>query len=203
MRITYITRPECAYRFCSPPSCHQSHATPGDHGAMSHCPIPVRSPITGSLQAPLCPPSRPIPRRYTTHQNRRGDAMDEGVGGWELGVLPHRPARPRHPAPPPPSAAPPPTPGAPGSPTLIPHFRRHPLPEVALAFLHPCRRGSPAPPAHIRSRTVHRLFHLPVSFRTSPHRIFCCIFHSGHTLKRSTLVCEGTGTTSTGRWGES
>jgi len=42
-----------------------------------------------------------------------------------------------------------------------------------------------------RSRIFHRLFHLPVSFYTSAHRIFCSIFHSGHTLKRWSLVCVG------------
>ena len=39
-----------------------------------------------------------------------------------------------------------------------------------------------------RSRIFHRSFHLPVSFRTSAHRIFCWVFHSGHTLKRCSRV---------------
>ena len=30
----HVTRPEYAYRFCFVLFCHQSHATPGDHGAM-------------------------------------------------------------------------------------------------------------------------------------------------------------------------
>ena len=52
--------------------------------------------------------------------------------------------------------------------------------ESSTAWLH----LSPA----MRSRIFHRLVHLPVSFCTSAHRIFCCIFHSGHTLKRWPLV---------------
>jgi len=39
-------------------------------------------------------------------------------------------------------------------------------------------------PSASRSRTFHRSFHLPVSFFTSAHSIFCCGFHSGHSLKR-------------------
>jgi len=42
-----------------------------------------------------------------------------------------------------------------------------------------------------RSRIFHWLFHLPVSICTSAHCTFCCNFHSGHTLKRWSLVCEG------------
>jgi len=56
------------------------------------------------------------------------------------------------------------------------------------------RKSSTARP-HIssasRSRTVQLIFHLLVSFSTSAHRTFCCTFHSGHTLKRWSLVCEG------------
>jgi len=44
-------------------------------------------------------------------------------------------------------------------------------------------------PSARRSRTFHRSFHLPVSFFTSAHRIFCCGFHSGHSLKRWSRVC--------------
>jgi len=42
-----------------------------------------------------------------------------------------------------------------------------------------------------RLRNFPQLFHLPVSLCTSAHSNFCCIFHSGHTLKRWSLVCEG------------
>ena len=70
----HVTRPEYAYRICFVLFCHQSHATPGDHGAMSHCPLSVRSPLKGgSLQAPLCPPSRPVQddiRRTKTERGR-------------------------------------------------------------------------------------------------------------------------------------
>jgi len=38
-------------------------------------------------------------------------------------------------------------------------------------------------PSARRSFTFHRSFHLPVSFFTSAHRIFCCGFHSGHSLR--------------------
>jgi len=44
-------------------------------------------------------------------------------------------------------------------------------------------------PSARRSRTFHRPFHLPVSFFTSAHRIFCCGLHSGHSLKRWSRVC--------------
>jgi len=44
-------------------------------------------------------------------------------------------------------------------------------------------------PSARRSRTFYRSFHLPVSFFTSAHRIFCCGFHSGHSLKRWSQVC--------------
>src|SRR3978361_461955 len=40
-----------------------------------------------------------------------------------------------------------------------------------------------------RSLTFQRLFHFPVSFLTSAHRVFCCSFHSTHSLKRWSRVC--------------
>ena len=42
-----------------------------------------------------------------------------------------------------------------------------------------------------RSRIIHRLFCLPVSFCTHAHGIFCYIFHSGHSFKRQSPVCAG------------
>jgi len=42
-----------------------------------------------------------------------------------------------------------------------------------------------------RSQIFQRPLHLPVSFCTSAQRTFCCTFHSGHALKRWSLVCEG------------
>ena len=43
-----------------------------------------------------------------------------------------------------------------------------------------------------RSRTPpHRPFHLPVSFHTSAHRVFCCSFHSGQTMKKRSRVWFG------------
>ena len=39
-----------------------------------------------------------------------------------------------------------------------------------------------------RSRTVNRLFPFPVSFRTSAHRIFCCVFHLGQCFSKCSLV---------------
>src|SRR3978361_480929 len=54
-------------------------------------------------------------------------------------------------------------------------------------------RKSSTAPLHLssasRSRTLQRLFHLPVSFLTSAHKIFCCSFHSAHSLKRWSRVC--------------
>jgi len=46
-------------------------------------------------------------------------------------------------------------------------------------------------PLASRSRTVHLPFNLLVSFRTSAHRMYCCIFHSGHTLNQWSRACEG------------
>jgi len=40
-----------------------------------------------------------------------------------------------------------------------------------------------------RSRTFRRLFHRPVSFLTSAHKVFCCSFHAGHTLRQCSRVC--------------
>jgi len=40
-----------------------------------------------------------------------------------------------------------------------------------------------------RSRAFYLSFYLPVSFLTSAHRIFCCGFHSGHSLRRWSRVC--------------
>jgi hypothetical protein len=40
-----------------------------------------------------------------------------------------------------------------------------------------------------RSQTFQRLFHLPVYFLTSAHKIFCCSFHDRHTLRSCSLVC--------------
>jgi len=116
-------------------------------------------------------------------------------------VPPRHPILPRHPAPPP--RVPLPASGAPRATTQTPHFRRRlPLPAS------PSSSGGgsylptsveermpstarPHLPSASRSRTVHLLFHRLVSFSTSAHRIFCCVFHSGHTLKRWSLVCEG------------
>jgi hypothetical protein len=39
-----------------------------------------------------------------------------------------------------------------------------------------------------RSRTFQRLFHLPASFLTSAHKVFCCSFHVGHTLRQCSRV---------------
>ena len=47
---------------------HYSHATYLDHGEDMYSPFPVRCPRSGGpLQAALCPPPRPIPRRYEAH----------------------------------------------------------------------------------------------------------------------------------------
>ena len=42
----------------------------------------------------------------------------------------------------------------------------------------------PLLPSASRSRTILLLFHLLVSFSTSVHSTFCCIFHSGYSFKR-------------------
>jgi len=48
---------------------HYSHATYLDHGEIMYSPFPVRCPRSGgTLQAPLCPPPRPVPRRNDAHQ---------------------------------------------------------------------------------------------------------------------------------------
>jgi len=48
---------------------HYSHTTYLDHGEVMYSPFPVRCPRDGgTLQAPLCPPPRPVPRRCDAHQ---------------------------------------------------------------------------------------------------------------------------------------
>jgi len=43
---------------------HYSRATYGDHGEVMYSPVRVRCPRSGgTLQAPLCPPPRPVPRK--------------------------------------------------------------------------------------------------------------------------------------------
>jgi len=64
-------------------------------------------------------------------------------------------------------------------PTLLPTFVVRKKSRIALV-----RRSSAN-----RSRIVKRSFPLPVSFRTSAHRIFCCGFHSLQCLNRCSLVC--------------
>jgi len=47
---------------------HTSHAICLDHGEIMYSPFPARCPhVGGTLQAPLCPPPRPVPRRYEPH----------------------------------------------------------------------------------------------------------------------------------------
>jgi len=43
-------------------------------------------------------------------------------------------------------------------------------------------------PSARRSRILHLHFHLPVSYRTSAHRIVCCGFHPGNSLNRWSRV---------------
>jgi len=65
------------------------------------------------------------------------------------------------------------------------------------------RKSSTARPhlsSAMGSQTFHLSFHLPVSFRTSAHRIFCWAFHLVHTLKRCSQVWSGTGTTNIAGW---
>jgi len=48
---------------------HYPHATYLDHGEIIYSPFPVRCPHGGgTLQVPLCPPPRPVPRRCRGHQ---------------------------------------------------------------------------------------------------------------------------------------
>jgi len=55
---------------------HYSHATYLDHGEIMYSLFPVRCPRSGgTLQAPLCPPPRPVPRKCVAHQRN-----DKGKG---------------------------------------------------------------------------------------------------------------------------
>ena len=60
---------------------HYSRATYLDHGESMYSPFPVRCPRNGgSLQAPLCPPPRPVPRRFDAHQgNYKGKKRKASV----------------------------------------------------------------------------------------------------------------------------
>jgi len=56
-----------------------------DHGEIIYSPFPVRSPRSGgSLQAPLCPPPRPVPRRCEAHEGnyKREKSEREGQKRW-------------------------------------------------------------------------------------------------------------------------
>jgi len=64
-------------------------------------------------------------------------------------------------------------------PTLLPTFVMSKNSRIALVH-----RSSAS-----RSRTVNRFLPLPVSFRTSAHRIFCCGFHCLQCLSRCSRVC--------------
>jgi len=65
-----------------------------DHGEIIYSPFPVRSPCGGgSLQAPLCPPPRPVPRRCEAYQGnykeRRASVTDRGKKRQEKGPSPY------------------------------------------------------------------------------------------------------------------
>jgi len=181
------------------------------------CPVfPVRSPRDGgSLQAPLCPPPTPVSRRVDVpkeinkgtnkrknkwkrvprplhlacrcHERGCGEEQWKSLSGAHLVLgtqrlrlflrlllpLPTLPELPDTSLP----ASPFSSSGGTSLPTSVEE-----------------RKSSTARPHLLsasRSRIVHLLFHLLVSFSSSAHRIFCCIFHSGHTLKRWSLVCVG------------
>jgi len=174
--------------------------------------FPVRSPRSGgTLQAPLCPPPRPVPGSCDAHQgNDKGersecekqrrmtkesapracqavpaDAMKSGVG--------------RNSGVPSPSGF-----SAPAS--CSSSHSRTSCSDTALTASSSSSAGTRLPTSVVkrkpstarphlssakRSRTFHRSFHLSVSFFTSAQRTFCCGFHSGHTLKRCSRVCVG------------
>ena len=161
-----------------------------------------------TLQAPLCPPPRPVPRKCVAHQgNDEGkerasvsrketsspasysspaNAMKSDVGSnsrypWYLAPLPPLPAPLASTAPPAPT----------------PRSRR-PAPRLALLPTSAEERKSSTARLRLlsarRSRIFHLSFHLPVSFRTSAHWIFFSAFHSGHTWKRCSQVwCQNNG----------
>jgi len=175
--------------------------------------FPVRSPRGGgSLQAPLCPPPGlspeigDAPKEIDKGENKRharsvpysspAAAMNGGVGRNSGSSTP--------------SLISSPAPGASASPSHSScryHRSRSSHSDTSLAASSSFFRGGTSLPTSveerksstacphlssaIRSRTVHPLFRLLVSFSTSSHRVFCCVFHSGHTLKRWSLVCEG------------
>ena len=170
---------------------HYSHATYRDHGGIMYSPFPVRCPRgDGMLQAPLCPPPWPVPERCDTRQGnnkerdkgkrQRKDDMKSGVGRSSGDdSLP-----------------------APGSTASCPSSHsRSSASDSSLTTSSSAGTCLPTPVEerksstarlHLssarRSRIFHRSFHLPVSFLTFAHRIFCWASHSGQSLKRCSRV---------------
>jgi len=90
----------------------------------------------------------------------------------------HLPASCPHSAPPASSSVSPGFGGTTRGPTLFPTFVV--LKKSRIALVHRSSANRP--------RIVKRSLPLPVSFRTSAHRIFCCGFHALQCLNRCSLV---------------
>jgi len=171
-------------------------------GALSHPGFPSAVRARAASCKPLCPPPRPVPRRYDAHQsNHKGkkseqekepknarpasfpsyaNAVKEGVG--------------RN------SGSSPPAPSSSAF-ALLSSFRSlrslrshsdtslpaSPSDGASLLKSVVERKSSPAwlhLPLARRSWILHRLFLLLLSSHNYAYRIFCWAFHLGHTLKR-------------------
>ena len=149
--------------------------------------FPVHSPREGgTLQAHLCPPSRPFLSSGAHQRNYKGKTKErtkETVTFLYFSSLSLRTRSSHSDAS---LLASPSVRAGTSLPTSV--VERKPN----TAWLHLLSAKS--------SRSVNRLFHLPVSFPTSAHKIFCWAFHSGHTAKMCPASAPYMSTTSTERW---
>jgi len=145
----------------------------------------------GTLLAPFCPPPRPVPR-YDTHQgnykrdDKRSRKMKKGICPSPAAAIKSGVGRNGGGSSPISSSAP--------APCSSSHSRSSSSDTTLTAYSSSAGTRLPTSvderkssrawlhlPSARRSRSFHQSFHLPVSFPTSAHRIFCCSFHFGHS----------------------
>ena len=180
-----------------------------DHGEIMYSPFPLCCPRSGGpLQAPPFPSPGPVPRRLLrtkgSTKERKASVKDKGKNKGKAPPSPQTvPAdamkssveRNSGSSPSPGSSAPAPRSYSHSrSPASDTSLTASSSADTRLPTSMVARKSNTARPrlsSARRSRIFHQSFHLPVSFRTSAHRIFCWAFHSGHTLKRCSRVWFG------------
>jgi len=169
-----------------------------------------------AVQAPLCPPPRPVPRRCDAHQ---GDHKRKKKGDYKGKESEREGQRKRQRKACPPSLNrscrrhevgrweekwSPPSTWLLSPRSQLPKNSHSSASDTSLTASSSAGTRLPTPVVernsstarpHLssarRSRIFHRSFPFQVSFRTSAHRVFCWAFHSGHALKRCSRVWFG------------